>query len=79
MKMTPKIEDNPKNEDSLKNEYNLKSEDDLKNEDDSRQTFLQSRAMVFSALLYFFLAVLFGSLKLNSIYSWTFIKDHYVE
>ena len=57
MRMTPKIEDNPKNEDSLKNECSLKSEDDLKNEEDRRQIFLQSRAMVFSALLYFFLAV----------------------
>ena len=55
--MTPKTEDNPKNEDNLKNEYNLKYEDDLKNEDNSRQIFLQSRAMAFSALLYFFLAV----------------------
>ena len=68
MKMTPEIEDDPKNEDSLKNEYNIKSEDDLKNENDRRQIFLQSRAVVFSALLYFFREVLFGSLKLNSIF-----------
>ena len=61
MKTTPKNEDNPENEHDLKNEYNLKNEDNRENEDGIRQIFLQSRAMVFSALLYFF---------------WLFYLDH---
>ena len=65
MKMTPKTEENPKNEDNLKNEYNLKNEDNRENEHGSRQIFLQSRAMVFSALQYSFSSCFIWIIKIK--------------